>query len=85
MAQLEWQTVKEYEEITFKQLNGVARIAFNRKTAAHSDMRNAFQYECTASLIGPKTVYDHCHTSFALARQVQKRAAFCSRPTRWAW
>ena len=29
MAQLEWQTVKEYEEITFKQLNGVARIAFN--------------------------------------------------------
>ena len=27
MAQLEWQTVKEYEEITFKQLNGVARKA----------------------------------------------------------
>ena len=28
MAQLEWQTIKEYEEITFKQCNGVARIAF---------------------------------------------------------
>ena len=37
MAQLEWQTVKEYEEITFKQLNGVARIAFNRP-----EVRNAF-------------------------------------------
>ena len=37
MAQLEWQTVKEYEEITFKQCNGVARIAFNRP-----EVRNAF-------------------------------------------
>ena len=37
MAQIEWQTVKEYEEITFKQHGGVARIAFNRP-----EVRNAF-------------------------------------------
>ena len=37
MAELDWQTIKEYEEITFKQLNGVARIAFNRP-----EVRNAF-------------------------------------------
>jgi len=37
MAELEWQTIKTYEEITFKQLNGVARIAFNRP-----EVRNAF-------------------------------------------
>ena len=37
MASLEWKTEKEYEEITFKTLNGVARIAFNRP-----ECRNAF-------------------------------------------
>ena len=37
MAQLDWKTEKEYEEITFKTLNGVARIAFNRP-----ECRNAF-------------------------------------------
>ena len=37
MAELEWQTIKAYEEITFKQHNGVARIAFNRP-----EVRNAF-------------------------------------------
>ena len=37
MANLDWKTEKEYEEITFKTLNGVARIAFNRP-----ECRNAF-------------------------------------------
>ena len=37
-----WQTVKEYEDITYKKANGVARIAFNRP-----EVRNAFR---------PKTV-----------------------------
>ncbi|NIK74886.1 naphthoate synthase [Thermonema lapsum] len=39
-----WQTVKEYEDITYKKCNGVARIAFNRP-----NVRNAFR---------PKTVFE---------------------------
>ena len=27
---INWEIVKEYEDITFKKSNGVARIAFNR-------------------------------------------------------
>jgi naphthoate synthase len=34
---MDWITVKEYEDITYKKCNGVARIAFNRP-----DVRNAF-------------------------------------------
>ena len=34
----EWQTAKEYEDITYKKRNGVARIAFNRP-----ECRNAFR------------------------------------------
>tara|TARA_B110000003_G_scaffold222190_1_gene222347 strand:+ start:1840 stop:2706 length:867 start_codon:yes stop_codon:yes gene_type:complete len=37
MATLPWKTVKEYDEITFKVHEGVARIAFNRP-----EVRNAF-------------------------------------------
>ena len=37
MSQLPWKTVKDYEEITFKVHEGVARIAFNRP-----EVRNAF-------------------------------------------
>ena len=39
---MDWNTVKDYEDITFKVSNGVARIAFNRP-----EVRNAFR---------PKTV-----------------------------
>ena len=39
---INWKTVKEYEDITFKMADGVARIAFNRP-----EVRNAFR---------PKTV-----------------------------
>lgn len=42
MSSIIWQTVKDYEDITFKQADGVARIAFNRP-----ECRNAFR---------PKTV-----------------------------
>lgn len=42
MSEIKWQTVKEYEDITYKKADGVARIAFNRP-----ECRNAFR---------PKTV-----------------------------
>lgn len=41
---MNWITVKDYEDITYKKCNGVARIAFNRP-----DVRNAFR---------PKTVFE---------------------------
>lgn len=41
---MNWTTVKEYEDITYKKLNGVARVAFNRP-----DVRNAFR---------PKTLFE---------------------------
>ncbi|MEM9329428.1 MAG: enoyl-CoA hydratase-related protein, partial [Bacteroidota bacterium] len=42
MSEVNWTTVKEYEDITYKKAHGVARIAFNRP-----EVRNAFR---------PKTV-----------------------------
>ena len=44
MATINWQTVKEYEDISFKKCDGVMRIAFNRP-----EVRNAFR---------PKTVFE---------------------------
>ena len=41
---MNWTTVKEYEDITYKKSNGVARIAFNRP-----EVRNAFR---------PKTLFE---------------------------
>lgn len=41
---MNWQTVKEYEDITYKKKKGVARIAFNRP-----EVRNAFR---------PKTLFE---------------------------
>lgn len=41
---MNWKTVKEYQDITYKKFNGVARIAFNRP-----EVRNAFR---------PKTLYE---------------------------
>ena len=38
MIELNWTIAKEYEDITYKKLNGVARIAFNRP-----EVRNAFR------------------------------------------
>jgi naphthoate synthase len=41
---MEWKTVKQYEDITYKKTDGIARIAFNRP-----DVRNAFR---------PKTILE---------------------------
>ena len=43
--QPEWQTVKEYEDITYRKADGVARIAFNRP-----EVRNAFRPETLIEL-----------------------------------
>ena len=45
MIKIKWKTVKEYEDITYKKSNGVARIAFNRP-----DVRNAFRPKTTIEL-----------------------------------
>ncbi len=45
MDKIDWKTVKEFEDITYKKSNGVARIAFNRP-----DVRNAFRPKTTAEL-----------------------------------
>src|SRR5690625_568938 len=46
MAKVNWETVKEYEDITFKQCNGVARIAINRP-----EVRNAFRPETVSEML----------------------------------
>lgn len=38
MTTINWQTVKEYEDITYQKADGMARIAFNRP-----EVRNAFR------------------------------------------
>ena len=45
MEQVNWEIAKEYEDITFKKCNGVARIAFNRP-----NVRNAFRPKTTSEL-----------------------------------
>ncbi len=45
MTKIEWKTAKEYQDITYKKSNGVARIAFNRP-----DVRNAFRPKTTNEL-----------------------------------
>lgn len=46
MAEIKWETIKEYQDITFKKSNGVARIAFNRP-----EVRNAFRPETVDELL----------------------------------
>jgi naphthoate synthase len=45
MDKIDWKIVKEFEDITYRKCNGVARIAFNRP-----DVRNAFRPKTTAEL-----------------------------------
>ncbi|MCB0186797.1 MAG: 1,4-dihydroxy-2-naphthoyl-CoA synthase, partial [Caldilineaceae bacterium] len=45
MSSIDWQTVKEYQDITYKKCGGVARIAFNRP-----NVRNAFRPRTVAEL-----------------------------------
>ncbi|TSE04079.1 1,4-dihydroxy-2-naphthoyl-CoA synthase [Aquimarina algiphila] len=42
---MDWKTVKEYEDITYKKSGGIARIAFNRP-----NVRNAFRPKTTSEL-----------------------------------
>ena len=51
MSKIQWKTVKEYEDITYKKSNGVARIAFNRP-----DVRNSFRPKTTLELY--QALYD---------------------------
>lgn len=46
MSKITWETVKEYQDITYKKSNGVARIAFNRP-----NVRNAFRPLTTSELL----------------------------------
>tara|TARA_Y100000991_G_scaffold48910_1_gene35138 strand:+ start:888 stop:1727 length:840 start_codon:yes stop_codon:yes gene_type:complete len=46
MDKINWKTVKEFKDITYKKCDGVARIAFNRP-----DVRNAFRPQTTSELI----------------------------------
>ncbi len=48
---IDWNVVKEFEDITYKKSNGVARIAFNRP-----DVRNAFRPKTTSELY--EALYD---------------------------
>ena len=45
MTKPKWIVAKEYEDITYKKSNGVARIAFNRP-----NVRNAFRPKTTSEL-----------------------------------
>ncbi len=46
MEQPDWKTAIEFEDITYKKANGVARIAFNRP-----EVRNAFRPKTTSELL----------------------------------
>ena len=46
MTKANWTTIKEYEDITFKYSDGVARIAFNRP-----EVRNAFRPETVDEIL----------------------------------
>lgn len=46
MKDRQWETAKEYKDITYKKCKGVARIAFNRP-----EVRNAFRPHTTSELI----------------------------------
>jgi len=46
MSEISWTTIKEFQDITYKYSNGVARIAFNRP-----ECRNAFRPKTTDELL----------------------------------
>lgn len=46
MSKIDWKIAKEYDDITYKKCNHVARIAFNRP-----EVRNAFRPHTTSELI----------------------------------
>ena len=52
---IHWKTIKDYEDITFKMADGVARIAFNRP-----EVRNAFRPKTVDELLDALII---CHES----------------------
>ena len=52
---INWKTIKDYEDITFKMADGVARIAFNRP-----ELRNAFRPKTVDELLEALII---CHES----------------------
>lgn len=58
MNNIDWKTIREYEDITFKQCNGVARIAFNRP-----EVRNAFRPKTVSELLDALI---RCHESLEI-------------------
>ena len=52
---IDWKTIREYEDITFKKFGGVARIAFNRP-----EVRNAFRPKTVDELLEALVI---CHES----------------------
>lgn len=55
MAEINWEVVKQYEDITYKKCQGVARIAFNRP-----EVRNAFRPKTVGELL---EAFHHAHES----------------------
>ncbi|HIB76111.1 MAG TPA: 1,4-dihydroxy-2-naphthoyl-CoA synthase [Flavobacteriales bacterium] len=55
MSKINWSVVKEYEDITFKKADGIARIAFNRP-----ECRNAFRPKTVDELLEALIL---CHES----------------------
>jgi naphthoate synthase len=55
MSKINWSVIKEYEDITFKKADGVARIAFNRP-----ECRNAFRPKTVDELLEALIL---CHES----------------------
>lgn len=55
MSNINWETVKQYDDITFRKADGVARIAFNRP-----EVRNAFRPQTVEELLEALII---CHES----------------------
>lgn len=60
MSKINWQTVKEYEDITFQYCEGVVRIAFNRP-----EVRNAFRPKTVSELLDA-LIIAHEHQEFGV-------------------
>ena len=75
MIQPEWITAKEYEDITYKKSNGVARIAFNRP-----NIRNAFRPKTTSELYDAFYDAEEYHQDFEKKNPYQPYILSVSKP-----
>ena len=77
MSKANWVTVKEYEDITYKKCNGVARIAFNRP-----NVRNAFRPHTVDELYrASKAIMREAHVD----REMTRRKCTASDEERRRW